>query len=68
LITQNETVLRLLKRQTLTMRDAWIYGIGRLSARVYELRKQGHNIEAKLKRVKTQFGHANIAVYSLRRK
>lgn len=48
---QNKTVLNWLKSgQTLTSAQAANYfGIYRLSARIYDLRKQGHKINSELK-------------------
>jgi hypothetical protein len=40
------------------------YGIGRLSARVHQLRQCGRIIRTKLVTVRTRGGRARIAVYS----
>ena len=49
--TQNRTVLNWLKSgQTLTAaQSANYFGIYRLSARIFDLKKQGHNIKSELK-------------------
>jgi len=48
--SQNKTILNWLKSgQVITQFTAASYfGIFRLSARIYDLRRQGHNIESKL--------------------
>ena len=44
-MSQNEQVLKRLKRGPLTPLQAWAeLGVYRLSARIYELREQGENI------------------------
>lgn len=40
-------------------------GIGRLSARVLDLKRAGFGIETKMVEVPTRFGTANVARYSL---
>lgn len=41
------------------------YGVGRLAARVHELRAMGHNIVAEQVEVQTRGGAAKVARYSL---
>jgi hypothetical protein len=48
-MTQNEMVLRHLKRATLDPLTALDrYGVFRLGARVYELKRQGHTIKSRI--------------------
>jgi hypothetical protein len=47
--SQNEKVLSILKRGTLTTREAGIeFNIWRLSARIYDLRDMGHMIHTNM--------------------
>lgn len=64
-MNQNEMVLFLLKRRSLTQRQATAEGIGRLGARIYDLRSQGHAIVTTMIKVKSRWGSAYIARYSL---
>ena len=65
--TQNEEILEYLKAgHTLTSKDAFmIFGITRLSARIFDLRKH-HNIIDKMISVKTRNGKdTQVAEYRL---
>lgn len=65
-MTQNEQVLSLLKRgRCLSALDGWKLGIGRLAARIAELRGQGLPIETRMVSVRTRHGKARIAVYRM---
>lgn len=66
--TQESVVLAHLETAPLTQREAAvIYGIYRLSDKVFKLRRAGHNIRTEMKRVKTRTGrgYTHIAVYHL---
>jgi hypothetical protein len=66
-MTQKERVLWYLRTHgELTPAEAEReLGIGRLAARIYDLRQEGHRIETEEKEVKTQFGTPTVAHYSL---
>jgi hypothetical protein len=66
-MTQKERVLWYLRRHDeITPAEADDeLGIGRLAARVYDLRKEGYPIETEEKEVDTRFGTSTIAHYSL---
>lgn len=57
----------ILKHGGITQREAMLWlGVGRLSARVYELRRRGYPIETKTVRVKNRDGSAcHVARYVL---
>lgn len=65
-VSQNNIVLAALRRGPITalaaMRD---FGILRLGARIYDLRRRGHRIDARNVRVRTRSGHATVARYTL---
>lgn len=68
--TQRRRILDHLRTgQTLTARQAWRQlGVARLSARVFDLRQQGHPIRCELVPVPTRDGStARVARYSLTR-
>ncbi len=61
--TQETKIIEYMKRLgKITARDAWLLDIGRLAARVHDLRRKGHKIETERKRTR---GGAWIAVYRL---
>ncbi len=61
--TQEVKILQYMKRLgKITARDAWLLDIGRLAARVYDLRRKGHKIDKEWKVTK---GGARVAVYRL---
>lgn len=67
-MTQNERVLDYLKTHTsITPIEAWSQlGVYRLGARVYDLRKDGHDISSGLTEVKNRFGEScRVAEYRL---
>ena len=65
-MTQNETILRHLKRfKTITTLQAIQMGITRLSGRIYDLKGMGHKIGGVTVRVKTRYGEANVKRYYL---
>jgi len=66
-MTQKERVLWYLRRHDeLTPAEAESdLGIGRLAARVYDLRKDGYTIETEERQVETRFGSSTVAHYSL---
>lgn len=66
--TQNKTVLEHMQRDGFI--TSWqaiqLYGITRLSGRIYDLRKEGYKISSKSRICKNRFGNnCNIAVYEL---
>ena len=66
--TQTETLLSWLKDgHTITSMEAFeLFGITRLSARIFELRKAGHNIVCHQRTGKTRYGTTTtFAVYKL---
>lgn len=68
IINNEKRVLQhLQKNGSITSYEAFeMYGITRLSAAIFNLRRSGHNIPARYKTVKTRYGrHATIAVYTL---
>lgn len=69
-MTKNERVLELLERHGrngLTALEAMHLGCGmRLGARIFELREQGHDIEADFVTVQTATGSARVARYRLK--
>ena len=67
-MSQNQEVLKYLKKHTITSKDAFmIFGITRLSARIFDLRAAGHNIESKIIAVPGRNGIAHVAQYKLKR-
>lgn len=67
-MTQTEKVLRHLEKfGSITSWDAIMeYGITRLSAKIYELRKNGYIITSERQSAKNRFGeNVNFAVYRL---
>lgn len=65
--TQNERILRHLKRRNLTRAEALNeLAIGNLPARIQELREAGHNIKGRWKTAKNKFGEdCKFMVYVL---
>lgn len=66
---QREAIYSHLKKNgSITSMQAFLgYGVTRLSAVVYDLRKMGHNIETHLEDGKTRFGETcKYAVYTLK--
>ena len=65
--TQCAAILRhLQKHGAMTPLEAHVsYGILRLGARVYDLRKAGHRISTKMIPVVTRNGMARVALYKL---
>lgn len=61
--SQNETILRELQRRPITALDAIGLGILRLSARIYDLRNQGHVITSESR---VTSGGARVAEYHWR--
>jgi hypothetical protein len=63
--TQEETILKHLKRSSITQLKAYErYGIFRLAAVIYKLRQKGHVILSEEKMVKNRTGSkSRIAVY-----
>lgn len=68
-MTQNEKILAYIKNHIyITQREAITLGIYRLSARIADLRAEGHDIDSELKTVRNADGsRSRIAVYSLRK-
>lgn len=66
-MTQKERVLWYLRNHgELTEKKAdEDLGVGRLSARIYDLRKEGYSINTEKREVENQFGTSRIAFYSL---
>lgn len=70
-MTQNEEVLRhLMKERGITSREAMEkYGIMRLGARIYELKKQGYPIKTYLRVGKSRNGESMVyAEYRMERR
>lgn len=66
--SQNERILNYLikNREGITPLEALkLFGSFRLSARIKDLRNQGHRIETGMARVKTRFGWTYVANYRL---
>lgn len=65
--TQCERLLRRLEVGHITAMDAWSeLGIARLSARVHELRDEGHPIKKQTVAVSNRFGEScRVAQYSM---
>jgi hypothetical protein len=67
-MSQNEEVLECLKKHTLTSKHAFmVFGITRLSARIYDLRQDGHKISTRMIRVPGRNGIAHVAQYKLKK-
>jgi len=65
-MSQNQRVFEALKKAPLTSMQAFRnLGITRLSARIYDLRHEGHRIESERVRVHTRNGTATVARYYL---
>jgi hypothetical protein len=66
-MTQKERLLWYLRtHEEITPAEAECeLGIGRLAARVYDLRQEGYAIETDERRVEARFGEATVAFYSL---
>lgn len=70
-MTQNEAVLQYLREhpQGISSKDAWLMGIGRLAARISDLRDRGYSISSKLERYKNKDGKSvAYSVYRLEEK
>ena len=67
--TQNEMIMRHLKKHKakgITTLEAFnLYGVTRLSARIFELRENGNPISAKLVYVDTRNGRRQVCRYTL---
>lgn len=66
--TQRRAILNHLRSYgTLTSMEAFkLYGVTRLSAKIFDLRKEGYNIVTNMKAGKTRFGtHCEYAEYEL---
>ena len=66
-MTQNERVLAYMREHgSITQRDAMWLGVYRLSARIFDLRKEGYKISSLWETVENKHGErATIARYSL---
>lgn len=64
---QNKVILSFLRKKPITTLDAFRLGITRLSARIYDLRKQGFKIAADRIRVRSRWGKTTVCRYSLER-
>ncbi len=61
--TQEVKILQYMNRLgKITSRDAWLLDIGRLAARIYDLRRKGYSISTERKRA---LGGGMIAIYRL---
>jgi len=61
---QNDRLLAALKQRPMTAGDIWKeLGIARASARVLDLRREGHDIRSKPITVRTRDGDARVALY-----
>lgn len=68
-MTQNQAVLNWLKEKPITSRDAVYHlGIHRLSARIFDLKEMGHEIEQEMKKVVTRYGTTYVAEYKMKGK
>lgn len=65
---QNDELLAALARKSMTAIEIWQeLGIARASARVYDLRQEGHDIRSQDITVRNRHGDAcRVALYSLR--
>lgn len=68
--TQCERLLKRLECAPVDPMTAWVeLGIYRLSARCFDLKKQGHNVVSKTVEVTNRFGEScRVSQYSLERK
>ena len=66
-MTQAKRLLvHLASGRSITAHDALhSLGIGRLAARIHELRNDGHDIEREMVTVNTRYGSADVARYAL---
>lgn len=66
-VTQEEVVLQhLVKNGTITSLEAINeYGITRISARIFNLRKRGYPIVTEDRKVRTRYGNTVVGVYRL---
>lgn len=64
--TQCSRLLQELRRRPLTKVQAMSCGLGiNVGGRVYDLRQAGHDIRTDMVEVKTRYGSAKVARYSL---
>jgi hypothetical protein len=64
---QNDKLLEALKQRPMTAGEIWKeLGIARASARVLDLRREGHDIRSKPITVRTRDGSARVALYEMR--
>jgi len=64
--TQNKVILEALRRRgQITAQDALRMGITRLSARIWDLRRDGHCIAAERKKITSRWGVSTVATYRL---
>jgi hypothetical protein len=63
---QNDRLLEALKQRPMTAGDIWKeLGIARASARVLDLRREGHDIRSEPITVRTRDGEARVALYKI---
>ena len=70
-MTQNEAVLQYMREhpQGISSKDAWLMGIGRLAARISDLRDKGYTISSEPVRYRNKEGKSiAYAVYKLEEK
>ena len=64
--TQNQRVLDFMQKHgSISQRDAVQFGCYRLSARIHNLRMEGHKIKTENRGFSNQYGSGHYAVYSL---
>lgn len=60
-MTQNQKLLKWLSRNTITSLEAInLFGVTRLSGRIYELRQAGHTIHGRFKSVRNRLGQTCV--------
>jgi len=64
-LTQNEFIFESLKNGPMTTKDANKFGITRLSARIYDIKNEGHGISSEMIKVKSRWGDTWVCRYQL---
>jgi hypothetical protein len=68
-MSQALSILKHLQKSPITSMEAFQnYGVTRLASRIYDLKKEGHEIVSQMKQVKTRYGTTSVKQYKLKGK
>jgi len=66
-MSQALSILKHLQKSPITSMEAFQkYGVTRLASRIYDLKKEGHEIVGYMKPVKTRYGTTSVKQYKLK--